>query len=81
MITPDEQRRVAQAVHMLHEFFPNVQILVSRVENGDTHSFKLGAGDWWARRGLAQNFLDVGKANEDAAILQHYLRNDNDDQS
>lgn len=81
MISEKEQRRVAIAVQQLHEFFPNVQILVSRVEGGDTHSFKFGMGDWWARRGLAQNFLDVGKANEDAAILKEYLKGGNDDQS
>ena len=48
---------VKQAVHLLGEHFPNVQVLVSYVEEGETDCIFFGSGDKFARVGLAREFI------------------------
>lgn len=52
-----------QAVELLSAHFSSVQILVSEIlPNGDTVAQFNGSGDWYARTGLAHEFLVRDKA-------------------
>lgn len=48
----------------LSEHFASVQILASRLEpNGGTKGTYSGSGDWYARRGLCQEFVECDQAD------------------
>ncbi len=54
---------VDAAVAALGEHFDSVQILVSTVEGTKTRCIKRGSGNWYARQGMAHEFV-----NEDVAV-------------
>lgn len=75
MITEQETRVVDLALHNLFEHFDQVQILVSRVaEEGGTERYFLGAGNWYARKGMAQAFLDRDNQLESASEIAKKLK-------
>lgn len=82
MKTKDEleqaERVLIKVLHELSEYFPNVQIGVSCMIGEETFSRNIGRGDWWARRGLTQNFLDMGKAQESAQEIANALKADDE---
>jgi hypothetical protein len=46
-------------VNQLAEHFSSIQIIATRLEpDGDTVKFQRGSGDWYARRGAAEYWLD-----------------------
>jgi hypothetical protein len=54
---------LVDAAARLSEFFGSVQIHASALTiDGDTQSFHAGNGDWYARQGLAQEFIDTDQA-------------------
>ena len=58
-----------QAIARLMEHVDNVQILMSWNDGGGTAFVSHGAGNWFARKGLAQRWLqDCDDANLSAAI-------------
>ena len=61
-----DQRLVEKHVGMLGEHFNNVQIMVSTLEGVATRRIFVGCGDWYARQGLAHNFIKED-ANNDLA--------------
>jgi hypothetical protein len=65
-MTEDEQLAavIARCVHELGEHFSSVQILVSRVVEGQTHCVIKGSGDWYARQGLAHEFLNSSRDDD-----------------
>jgi hypothetical protein len=79
MIEDEAMRRMNAARDSLAEFFPSVQILVSRpnLESpGNTEYLHVGAGDVFARRGLVQFWLDMDKSYDTARILAEILKPD-----
>jgi hypothetical protein len=81
MIEEEAVRRMEHAKEMLAEFFPSVQILVSRPnleQPGNTEYLHVGYGDVFARRGLAQYWLDMDKNHDQAKVLAEYLKKDGD---
>lgn len=64
MITPAENLVIDNAVERIGEHFDTVQVMVSRYsgETGTTEYSYHGVGCWFARQGLARNFVK----NEDA---------------
>lgn len=44
------------------EHFEAVQILATFTENGSSHCLKIGAGNWYARLGMAREFLNSDQA-------------------
>lgn len=73
MITDQEQLIIAKAVHDLGEFFSEVQILVSRISPEGTERYFLGEGNWFARKGMAQSFLDNDNQLESARKIANEL--------
>lgn len=66
----EEERKklVDLAANQLGEHFEAVQILVSWTEEGYTHSYSHGAGNLYARHGLAQEFRDFDRARIQAKV-------------
>lgn len=68
----EEAMKMIQATAaQLGEHFEAVQILVSRPQEGGggTHCVKSGIGNWYARQGMAHEFIEEDKAQEHAAAL------------
>jgi hypothetical protein len=59
-MTPAEaQALINESAAKLAEHFDSVQIVASRVEeSGGTRSWHGGLGDWYARRGLCEEFIE-----------------------
>lgn len=76
MITEQEQAIVNKAKDILIEHFEAVQILVSRQapQNEGTERYFLGAGNWFARKGMAQDFLDFDQQFESARQIATQLK-------
>lgn len=64
----------------LREHFDAVQILVSwqADENRGTYCVKRGAGNWWARQGMARDFVQADQAASTANALAHAIRPENE---
>lgn len=61
------------AAHRLGEHFDAVQILASRTEGGRTFCSKRGVGNWYARQGMAHEFINEDVAQENAVQLAQAL--------
>ena len=65
---------VEQCLHVLGEYFSDVQVLASRVVEGRTHSISKGVGNWYARQGMAHEFLNEEVARENARKISDELK-------
>jgi|GEM_PF-2113083 len=63
-------KRVAED---LGEHFDAVQILATRHEGTDSHSFAMGAGNWYARQGLAHEFINRDRAHDQAIEIANEI--------
>lgn len=59
----------------LGEHFDSVQLSVSVVEQGDTHIFHIGSGNWYARQGMCNDFINQELANAIAYEQETYRQN------
>ncbi len=60
----------------LGEHFDAVQIMASRNEEGLTGCFKRGCGNWYARQGMAHEFINEDVAQENARKLSEVINTD-----
>lgn len=68
------------AAAKLGEHFGAVQIMVTWDECGVTHAAKRGIGNWYARQGMAHEFINTDMAVENATQLARLLpKPDSDD--
>lgn len=66
-LDPDEQQAIVQHhITALMEHFEAVQILVSSSTPEGTESVFMGAGNWFARQGMARDFLNQDQARTNA---------------
>jgi len=56
-MTPAESKRVEEVAARLAEDWEVVQILVSRAEHDGTGRYFYGIGNWFARQGMADDFV------------------------
>lgn len=64
-MTPEEANaKVDAALMTLREHFEAVQILASWTEDGVCYSSARGAGNWYARQGMAHEFIQRDRAQE-----------------
>lgn len=61
---------ITSATEKLGEHFDAIQILASMSEEDGTRTFFHGAGNWYARRGMAQEFVNVDQARTLAAEIE-----------
>lgn len=73
MTNTERQVIVDQCVARLMEVTDCVQILGSYHDEEGTHSLYIGAGNWFARTGMAHDFLDRDEANTSANAVKPYL--------
>lgn len=66
-MTAAEQAEVEKVARRLCEDWECVQILVSRVEPGGTGRYFFGVGNWYARQGMAHDFV---KTEETRSICE-----------
>lgn len=82
-LTPAEQEQLVQKhVHALLEHFDCVQILVSNSIAEGTANVFLGGGNWFARQGMAHEFIRKDRAQTEALELSKVIprtRSDDDD--
>jgi len=66
-LQPEEQERLVQRhIDELMEHFDAVQILVSSTDPDGTANVFKGGGNWFARQGMAHDFIRQDKARTDA---------------
>lgn len=71
---PEEAQQMCEELAAkLHEHFDAVQIMVSWNNEGVTHAAKSGAGNWYARQGMAHEFINADIAQENAQQLSNYI--------
>lgn len=58
------ERIVDDSLARLAEHFEVVEIFASRVEPDGTRCIKRGMGNWYARQGMAQEFIGLTRADE-----------------
>jgi len=74
-LTLQEQERVVrQHVDALGEFFDSVQILASNVTQIGTENVFTGSGKWFARQGMAHDFINRDRAQTEAHELAGAMR-------
>lgn len=81
MTEEDAIKVVDKAVCDLREFFPDVQVLVSWVEESDgcTRDLFRGKGNWYARAGMANEFLNRDQGQVAAKEIADRLKPPEDD--
>lgn len=65
---------VAKCLHELGEHFESVQILATRTESGWTQRCFSGTGNFYARLGMAHEFIDEDNAKESAKQIAETLK-------
>lgn len=75
-MTPEEaQQHLETVAAQLSEHFEAVQLMVSWPAEGGGGTRKLyrGAGNWFARRGMAHHFIEEDQAEDSAAALSRVI--------
>ena len=73
-LSPDDMQEIVHAhVTRLMEHFDAVQVLVSVCTDKGTESVFLGEGNWFARQGMAHDFITKDKATIEANELSKVL--------
>lgn len=67
---------VEQAASKLGEHFDAVQILASFHDSGGTSCIKRGGGNWYARQGMAHEFINMDIAKDAAVEIAKVLQDD-----
>lgn len=70
---------VDKCARELGEHFEAVQILASFTDRDGSHNFKIGSGNWYARQGMAREFIDTDQAKCVAWELSKQLHRDDED--
>lgn len=73
MTGEDVNKMLDDAASRIGEHVDAVQILVSWTEGGITYAAKRGIGDWYARQGLAHEFINADIAVENAQQLARIM--------
>jgi hypothetical protein len=68
------QKLLSEMAAKLGEHFEAVQILGTWSEDGHTYSCKEGSGNWYARQGMAHEFIQEEIADDTAAKLAEQLK-------
>lgn len=74
MTQAEAEKLLDDAVARLGEHFDSVQILASWNEEGLTLCCKRGVGNWYARQGMAHEFINADQAQETAHQIAQVLK-------
>jgi len=71
---------VGEHISSLMEHFESVQVLCSRHNPSiGTENVYLGAGNWFARQGMAHDFINQDKSRTEASEIAKAMPNKNDE--
>lgn len=73
MSEEQNEQLLRECAERLGEHFDAVQILVSWNEEGLSKMRKMGAGNWYARQGMAHEFINADIAQENAHQIAEKL--------
>lgn len=68
------ERMLEQSAHALGEHFGSVQIMATWDEYGITKCSYRGAGNWYARQGMAHEFINHDIAQDSAKQIAEQLK-------
>lgn len=74
MTTEAAERMLEQCAHALGEHFGAVQIMATWDEAGITKCSYRGVGNWYARQGMAHEFINADIAQESAKQIAEQLK-------
>jgi hypothetical protein len=78
MTTEELGNHVEKIAKELAEHFDAVQILASHTEAQGTLCIKRGCGNWYARQGMAQEFIQAQNAEVNAEFIGTKLEGNSD---
>lgn len=76
MTQPEAEQILKGVVHLLGEHFEAAQLMVTWREGEDTSRLYSGTGNWYARMGLAQEFISNDKSCDLAHELGQTIKED-----
>jgi hypothetical protein len=65
---------VKECLHKLGEYFSDVQILATKMDGNQTDRCFLGVGNFYARLGMAHDFINNDNAKETAGQIAAVLK-------
>ena len=74
MTNGEAEKFLEEAAAKIGEQFETVQILVSWTHEGRTSSIKRGVGNWYARQGMAHEFINEDIARDNAREIGEVLK-------
>lgn len=78
-MTNDEAKQAIEAIlSQVEERFTAVQVLATWETGQATHFLNLGRGNWYARTGMARDFLETDQARVNANEIRQILPDDED---
>lgn len=78
-MSADLEQILELAAAQLGEHFDVVQILAStHLDGGGTRCVKRGVGNWYARQGMAHEFIENNIAEDQACAIAERLNEDNE---
>lgn len=75
MTNKEAEKLLEEVSEKLGEHFDAVQVLASWNEEGFSMFAKRGAGNWYARQGMAHEFINSDIAQDNAAQIAEALKN------
>ena len=75
------EKLLETSISVLMEHFEAVQILVSRSTPEETQSIFSGRGNWFARQGMAREFITENESRTMANELSETINSDNSGES
>ena len=69
----EKEEACRKALAILQQHFDAVQILCSFQDSGNTNRLYSGVGNWYARQGMASEFIKDNEAQEVAVQIAHRL--------
>jgi hypothetical protein len=81
-MTTNQQREeaVKSALRALKEFYDHVQILATTDDAGETGRNFAGFGNWYARQGMAHEFINIDIAQENAVRIANAINSDKEEE-
>lgn len=75
----DAEKLLETVAAQLGEHFDAVQIMVSYNREAQTFCVKRGCGNWYARQGMAHEFINANQAEEQARQIAEVIQPPEDD--
>lgn len=73
MTAQEAEKMLEDVAAKIGEHFDAVQILATWTEGGTCLHAKRGAGNWYARMGMAHEFIETNKADDQAVLIAEKL--------